>query len=137
MSDPSSTPRGERPGTPGTNWETRLVRAEAPAELQPLGDGRRDRARVVPEQTGAEVAEQVEVLMAVDVDEPRAVRRGDPERERAGVEHRTGGAARQHTRRTLGDIGAHRPALGIPPVRLCEAAGEHVGVDGHCIILTG
>lgn len=29
MTGPSSAPRGERAGTPGTNWETRLVRIEA------------------------------------------------------------------------------------------------------------
>jgi hypothetical protein len=28
MTGPSHTPRGERAGTPGTNWETRLVHAE-------------------------------------------------------------------------------------------------------------
>lgn len=28
MTAPSSTPRGERAGTPGANWETRLVRTE-------------------------------------------------------------------------------------------------------------
>jgi hypothetical protein len=28
MTGPSSTPRGEHPGRPGTTWETRLVVAE-------------------------------------------------------------------------------------------------------------
>jgi hypothetical protein len=28
MTGPSSTPRGERPGRPGTHWETRLVVVE-------------------------------------------------------------------------------------------------------------
>lgn len=28
MTGPSSTPSGERAGTPGTNWETRLIRTE-------------------------------------------------------------------------------------------------------------
>ena len=28
MTGPSSTPRGERAGTPGVTWQTRLVRTE-------------------------------------------------------------------------------------------------------------
>ena len=55
-----------------------------------------DVVRIVPEEARAEVAEQIEVLVAVDVDEPRAVRRRDTERERPGVEHRPCGAAGQH-----------------------------------------
>lgn len=35
MTGPSSSPRGERAGTPGTNWETRLVRTETVIDDDP------------------------------------------------------------------------------------------------------
>jgi hypothetical protein len=35
MTRPSSTPRGERAGTPGTTWETRLVRTETVIDDDP------------------------------------------------------------------------------------------------------
>ena len=67
---------------------------EAPAAVERGvhrgGHGR----RVVPEQAGGVVAEEVDVLVTVDVDDPRAAGALDPERERCDVEHRPGRPAR-------------------------------------------
>ncbi len=90
--------------------------AEAPAALERGVDCRGDGAGIVPEQTRRVVAEEVDVLESVDVDEPRSLGVRDAERERAEVEHRARRAAREHPTRLLEQRFTVGPLGGIPRV---------------------
>ena len=96
-------PRRSRLGFAGRHRTTNPGRATARTAAATTGRG--------PEEAGRVVAEEVEVAVAVDVDEVRALGAGGPERERLDVEHRAGVATGQHPRRPA------RPAPGSPGAR--------------------
>jgi hypothetical protein len=98
--------------------------AEAPPAVERGVDGGCHRAWVVAEEAGRVVAEEVDVLESVDVDEPRPLGARDPERERVEIEHGPRRSAGEHPAGLLEQCLTAGPLGGVPLVRRCEPAIE-------------
>ena len=103
-----------------------VYRAERPAASERGTYGGEDGFRGVAEQAGGVVAEQVKVLVPVDVEEQATLCSFDAEWKRIELEHRPRVAARQNAAGAIGPSSTLGPGR-----RVCSAGGLNGMIEIH------